>query len=138
MSTRPLPDTADPEFAPHWAGLREGRLLVPRCTGCGRHSWPPRPLCSACHADRAEWSEVADRGAVYSWTLVGHRTLPGFEPPYAVVLVETDAGVRLLGAFTADSGELRIGLPVTAVYQRADDAGTTLLAWAPVERTADA
>lgn len=138
MSDRPLPDTTDPEFAPHWDGLREGRVLVPQCTSCGRHSWPPRPLCTGCHADRLEWSVIPARGTVYSWTVVGHRTLPGFEPPYAVVLVETEASVRLLGGFAADSTELRVGLPVTAVFHESATPGTTLLTWAPSERTTPA
>lgn len=137
MSERPLPDTADPEFAPHWAGLRERRLLVPQCASCGRYSWPPRPLCADCHTDRLEWSEIPGRGRIYSWTIVGHRTLPGFDPPYAVVLVETEAGVRLLGGFAADSTELRVGLPVTAVYEPSAPEAT-LLAWTPAERTTNA
>ncbi len=134
MSTRPLPDTTDPEFAPHWAGLREGRLLVPRCTACRRHFWPPRPLCPTCYGE-VEWSEIAGRGTVYSWTIVGHRTLPGFEPPYAIVLVETEAGVRLLGGFASSAHELSVGLPVTAVHQTTPSAETTVLTWAPSERT---
>ncbi|WP_425606990.1 Zn-ribbon domain-containing OB-fold protein [Ornithinimicrobium faecis] len=114
--TRPLPDLHHPEFAEHWAGLAEGRVRIRQCQSCGQHAWPPRPACRVCVGLDHKWVDVAPQGFLYSWTVVGHATLPGFEPPYAVVLgeLEVPAGVRLLGSYKGDLTHLRVGLPLVA------------------------
>jgi Predicted nucleic-acid-binding protein containing a Zn-ribbon len=61
---------------------------------------------------------------VYSWT-VTHRPIdPGFadELPYAILVVETDEGPRLVGNLRGLApSELRIGLAVEIVFEPVAD-----------------
>ncbi|WP_237565392.1 Zn-ribbon domain-containing OB-fold protein [Ornithinimicrobium cavernae] len=78
--------------------------------------------------------DVEPHGTLYSWTVVGHATLPGFESPYAVVLVELTApvGVRLLGSYDGELADLKIGQPLTARPVQVTDE-VHLLSWSHPE-----
>ena len=95
-------------------GVRAGRLVVQRCTGCGQLAVPPRAFCTSCHG--REWTRVTLDGAgeVASYTVI--RVAPGplaGQAPYAVVVVRFPEGVALLGRTTGIPHEaLRVGLPV--------------------------
>lgn len=131
----PVPDTSDPLFAPHWAGTAEGRLLLPRCVGCARICWPPRGLCPTCGSADRSWEELAPAGELYTFTVVGHATAPGFDDlPYAVAIVELSQapGVRMVGSIDGDPDVLRIGMSMRGVFQPAGKHGEiTLLRWQP-------
>lgn len=128
--TRPLPDVSDPEFAEHWAGLREREIRVRRCRSCTRATWPPRAACPHCQSMDLDWTPAASTGTVYSYTLVGHQTVAGMPPGYAVLLVELDdpQGVRVVGGFDGDPSTLRVGLSVTATFDTLSDE-VALLTW---------
>src|SRR6266508_1028866 len=42
---RPLPQPITPEAKPYWNGLREHKLMLPRCRACHRAFFYPRVLC---------------------------------------------------------------------------------------------
>lgn len=91
------PETAD---APYWAGLAEGRLLLPRCKGCGTWLWPAVSRCGTCGSHAIAWTERAMTGTIFSWTRTWHRfdlteDLP--LPFVSIVASVDDCGVRLLG-----------------------------------------
>lgn len=128
------PDPSDPDFAPFWAGTLVSELRVQRCTQCGTVRWPPRPMCPACRSFHVGWVTATPHGSLYSWTEIGHQTVPGRPTPYTVVLVELDkpAGVRLLGNLTSGSSTgLRAGMPMTARFDLASDHTYALVNWTP-------
>ena len=55
--------------AEHWQGAAQGRLVLPRCSGCGRFHWPPRAHCPECRSPLA-WHEASGRGSVASFSIV--------------------------------------------------------------------
>lgn len=116
----PVPDLADPDFAPFWAACREERLVV-RCCGRGHLSWPPRPACPRCQDTTLRWQTVDGAGWLYSWTVVHRTPLPAFRPltPYVVGVIELTGqpGLRLLGRCLDDPGRLRIGLPMQVTFE---------------------
>jgi uncharacterized protein len=122
------PENRDTAF--FWEGLAQRRLLVQRCDGCGRLRFPPDPACPACHS--LDWSaqEVDGRGAVFSWTVLHHPQAPGFGGPALPVVVELDAGVRMIGDMDVDPATLRIGDRVVADFVDQDE-GWTALAFRP-------
>ena len=64
MATRLAPAISpDTEF--FWDGLREHKLLIQRCAGCGQLRHPPRPMCPNCRS--LDWNtiESSGRGAIY-------------------------------------------------------------------------
>ena len=122
--------------APYWAGLREGRLLVQRCTRCGTWQFAPECICHRCHAFDPAWVEVPPQGRIYSWERVWHPVHPALKDrcPYLAVLVELpQAGnVRMVGNLLGDPlQEVRIGAGVIGVFEHHADASPpfSLLQW---------
>jgi uncharacterized OB-fold protein len=119
---RPLPDAFSTVY---WDAARDGRLLIQRCTSCGRHQFYPRQHCAACLAAGPEWITAAGRGTLHSYTVV-HRT-PNAQfaelTPYVLALVDLDEGVRITTALVDIDGssELRCGARVRIVFTRIDD-----------------
>lgn len=101
---------------PYWDGLREHRLLAPRCTDCG-HVWlPPGPWCPSCWSRTSDWVELCGRGTVTAWVRF-HRQYfrsGAFEVPYAVAEVTLEEGPRLYAPL--DGAEPVAGLAVEVVY----------------------
>lgn len=124
MATRLAPAiTKDTEF--FWNGLRDNKLLIQRCGGCGRLRHPPRPMCPHCRS--LDWAAVesSGRGTVYSYVMPHEPKFPFFEYPYIVVLVELEEGVRLVSNLTGiDPADVRTGMPVEVYYQGFDGPGS--------------
>ncbi|WP_322859221.1 Zn-ribbon domain-containing OB-fold protein [Mycobacterium europaeum] len=112
--------TADTEF--FWNGLRENKLLIQRCGGCGRLRHPPRPMCPHCRSLDWDTVESSGRGTVYSYVMPHEPKFPFFEYPYVVVLVELEEGVRLVSNLTGiDPADVTTGMPVEVYFQSFDD-----------------
>lgn len=104
--------------APHWAGCREGRLRVQRCTSCGRYVFIPQPACPGCLTETLAWVESSGRGALYSYTTVHRPPRPAFPVPYTVAIVELEEGFHMLtNLVECDASALRVGMPVEVVYR---------------------
>ena len=125
MSERFFPDTmpsplADVITLPWWQAAAEHRLVVQRCTACGRTRLPPAPVCPECRSADAEWQEVSGRGEVYTYTVV-HRPIAAGQPlptVIAVIALEGAGGVRMISNLVGvDPAAVRIGLPVELVWE---------------------
>lgn len=106
-----------------------GVLHVQRCGGCGLHRHPPRVSCASCGSDVWAWAPVTMRGEIWSWTVTHRVTDPAFldEGTFAVVVVELDEGVRVVGnTIGIDHTDLRIGLPVRIVLDRRSDTAALI------------
>lgn len=130
--TTALPERLGPTVTPDtqffWDGLRDRRLLVQCCDGCGVLRHPPRPMCPHCRS--LAWTPVESdgRGVVVSAVQPRHPQFPWFEDGYVVVLVELDEGVRLVSNLVdgpADAMGLRVVVRFTAF---ADDLVLPLFA----------
>ena len=88
---KPVPVASD-ESKPYWAGLKEHRLMMPRCDDCGEFWFPPTQFCAHCSSRDWRWTRMSGRGKVFSY-VVYHRVYhPGFadEVPYAVAVIALD------------------------------------------------
>jgi uncharacterized OB-fold protein/acyl dehydratase len=104
---RPLPATTlDNQW--WFDALDEGRLLIQRCTSCGRLRHPTGPMCPDCRSLHWDTVEAAGRGTVHSHITVHYPQVPGFDYPLTVVLVELDEGIRMV-MNTADNQPAEIG-----------------------------
>jgi len=93
-ASKPAPEPT-PETQPFWDGTAAGELRLQRCRDCGTAYFYPRPLCPSCGSSTVDWFTASGRGTLYSYT-INHRPAPGFEPPYAIAVVELAEGPRML------------------------------------------
>ena len=101
---------------PYWDALAQGRLMLPRCNGCGKWHWPAVWRCGACGSWDHAWHEQPLAGTVFTWTRTHHRFAgtEGLDLPYATALVLLDAvPIRLNGLIEGDESALAIGAAVT-------------------------
>ena len=70
---RPLPSPMTPEARPFWDGLREQKLMLPKCGACGHVFWYPRVACPKCHARDIGWVQSRGRGTLHSFE-IGHQS----------------------------------------------------------------
>ena len=125
------------EFAGFFDSARRGALSFPRCGTCTRFHWYPMPLCPHCRSADVRWQAVSGRGELFSFTSVRHAFDPkrAGQLPYTVGLVTfADApGVQFItNIIGAPAEDLRIGMPVEAVFDRAGDG---LVLFRPVSST---
>jgi len=105
-----------------WDGLREHRLLIQRCAGCGALRHPPRPMCPHCTSLEWDTVEASGRGTVYSYVIPRHPPFPFMDDPYVVVLVALEEGVRIVSNLRGVAPEqVEAGLPVTVFFETFDD-----------------
>jgi uncharacterized OB-fold protein/acyl dehydratase len=129
---RPRPAiTQDNEF--FFEGAKQRKLLIQRCTSCGRLRHPPRPSCPHCRS--FEWDTVTStgRGTVYSFVINHHPQVPAFDYPLPVGLVELEEGTRLVANIVGcDPSEIHIGMPVECEFVDFDEE-LTLPQFRPME-----
>jgi len=117
---RPRPSISQ-DTAFFWDGANCGELLIQKCSSCGTLRHPPRPGCANCGS--LEWETIlsSGRGTVYSYVIYHHPPLPGFEPPFAVGLIELEEGVRMLSNIVdMPLDEITIGMPVEVTFVAVD------------------
>ena len=125
MTDRPRPAAvADAESQPYWDAVRDGRLLVQRCTN-GHQQLYPRPHCIVCRA-AVDWVDAVGRGAVYSFTVIHQNFARPWRDmvPYVVALVDLEEGPRLMTNIEGcDPSDVRIGAAVRFRPEPAGDDG---------------
>ena len=126
-----MPVTRDTAF---WLeGAAVGELRIQCCAACGALRHPPRPMCPACNSVDWDFVRASGRGTVYSYVVYHHQPATGLEVPYAVLVVELDEGVRVVGNLVeADPDELSVGMPVEVVFVADPGDDLVLPQWRPV------
>ncbi len=92
------------------------QVTVLRCGACGALDPGPRELCTACLSDALAPAEVPGTGRLMSWTMI-RRAPTRFrgEQPYAVCVVDLDAGLRVTGRLADPEADPTPGASVRAV-----------------------
>jgi uncharacterized protein len=130
MSMRLAPSmTADSQF--FWDGVKDGRLLIQRCTACGALRHPPRPMCPHCQSLTWDTLESSGKGTVYSFVMPRHPEFPFFDDDYIVALIELEEGTRLVSNVVDVAPEdTRIGMAVVVRFDEFD-GGVVLPVFTP-------
>jgi len=111
---------------PHWDGLKQGRLMFQRCSGCG-HAWlPAREDCPNCLHDACEWEAASGKGKLISWVVYHVPFNKAFAGrlPYNVAVVELDEGPRAITNIVNPDDGMKADRPVELVIEEED--GVTL------------
>jgi len=105
-----------PESMAYWTAADEGRLLVKRCTACGKVHFYPRDICPHCLSDRTEWQTATGGGTVYSFSTMGQG-----EAACTMAFVTLDEGVTMMtNLVDCDPRALAIGQRVRVVFKPSD------------------
>lgn len=132
---RPLPTPLTPEARPYWDGLRQGKLMVPRCNTCGKPFFYPRVACPHCHGRDIGWMQASGRGRLHSFAIT-HQSINRamkVPPPYVLAMVELEEGPRMLTNLVnvaPDPAQIRCDMPVRVVFAKQTD-DVTLPLWEP-------
>jgi len=87
-------------------------LLGSRCTDCETIVFPPVEVCPDCMSENVERRRIADRGMLYSWSVV-HVAPRGWTVPYIAAYVDLPDGVRVFAHLVeADSAKLSMDMKV--------------------------
>jgi uncharacterized OB-fold protein len=112
--------------------LGRGELRFQRCTACREWRHPPRARCRACASEDWQWEQSSGRGRLFSWATVHQPVHPAFaNVPYAVLVVEMDEGVRMIGSLGGlGPAALVLDLPMVATFDTVDES-LTLVRFVP-------
>lgn len=96
------------------------RLEAGRCVACGAVLYPARRVCPGCRGERFEKLTLSRRGKVVTSTVI-HVAPPEFqmEAPYAMAVVETPEGARLMVQVAdCEPNEVQPGMEVALEFRR--------------------
>jgi hypothetical protein len=130
MSERWFPDempvpAVNAETNGWWEAAAHHRLVVQRCTDCGRTRHPPGPVCPWCRSTTSEWSELPGTGTVFTFTVVRQAFIPSLADriPYVVIAVDLDGadgteGARMVSNLVdIDPSDVCISMAVEVVWE---------------------
>lgn len=109
------PDS-NPETKPFWDACAQNKLLVRRCTKCGKAHWYPRQLCPFCFSD-CEWAEASGKGKIYSFSVMERAPTP-----YAMAYVTLAEGTTMMtNIVDCDFKALKIGQDVKLKFVKSEN-----------------
>ena len=116
MQTNDEAKLADPAMNPgdeaYFAAAKEGRLLLKRCSACGKTHHYPRAICPFCWSDNVEWVEASGLGTIYPYSV----TRRGEQ--YCIAYVTLQEGPTLMSNIVdCDLDRIRIGDTVRVVFK---------------------
>ncbi len=122
--------SAGPHLGAFLRGLKDGRILANRCSGCARLQLPPAPVCGRCHlAMPQEWVELSHQGRLISYSVVVDPMydagIGAMRPvPYIIAAIVLDRGPDV--AFfhklqESDPERVRVGMRLEAVFRTPEE-----------------
>jgi uncharacterized OB-fold protein len=123
---RPLPQPITPEARPYWDGLKQERLMLPKCGDCGHVFWYPRVLCPRCHSRQIAWVQSSGQGSLYAFE-IAHQSFNRamkIPRPYVLAMIQLTEGPRMLSNLInvePDPSAVKIGMPVEVVFTKLTD-----------------
>ncbi|HEV8472472.1 MAG TPA: Zn-ribbon domain-containing OB-fold protein [Methylomirabilota bacterium] len=123
---RPLPQPITPEARPYWDGLKQGRLMLPKCGACGQTFFYPRVVCPECQSRNITWIQSTGRGRLHSFGIAHQSFNKAFKvaPPYVLAMIELEEGPRMLSNLIdvkADPAVVKCDMPVEVVFHKLSD-----------------
>ncbi|MFT6582647.1 MAG: putative OB-fold protein [Alphaproteobacteria bacterium] len=115
-----------PEAKPYWDGLKDEKLMLPKCEDCGKAFFYPRIACPHCHSRNVGWTQASGKGKLYSFEIAYRSLNPAFkiEPPYVLAMIELEEGPRIMSNLInieATPEAVKIDMPVEVVFEKQND-----------------
>lgn len=110
----------DERNRPFLQGASDLKLLLPRCSMCGKLMAPPIANCIYCLSSELEWIEARGTGSIYTFIEYHKAWIQGFEPyiPYIVAVIELDEGIRLVSDLLVEGDDqVSVGDSVRVAFE---------------------
>ena len=120
---RPLPKPT-PETQHFWDGAKAGELRLQSCNDCAKTYFPPRPFCPKCGSRSVKVVAASGKAKLHSY-VIHHRPAPGFDPPYAIAVVELKEGPRMMTNIVGcpqTPEALRLDMDLEVTFEKQSDA----------------
>ncbi len=121
--TTPRPiRSMDPYAEQFWTYTQKKEFRLQKCSECGKFRWPPGPTCDQCLSDEFQWTPMAGRGKVLSWTTFHRSYFPEYPAPHTTIVLELDEG-PLFAAYPVEIGpeDLREGIELSLRWTDGQD-----------------
>ena len=112
-----------PETQHYWDGAKRGELLLQTCNSCSHTYFPPRPFCPECGSRDVQVVKASGKGRLYSY-IINHMKAPGYEPPFAVAVVELEEGPRIMTNILEceqTPEALQLDMPLEVTFEKLSD-----------------
>ena len=123
MSEQRVIPKPTPETQHYWDGAREGELRLQTCQSCDNTYFPPRPFCPECGSRDVAATKASGKGKLLSY-VINHLPSPGFEPPFAIAIVELEEGPRLMSNILdceQTPEALQLDMPLEVTFEKLTD-----------------
>jgi uncharacterized protein len=108
--------TPDSKF--FWDAADQEQFVGQKCGDCGKFTFPPRPMCPACHSLKREVVPLSGKGTVLSWTMPLHPPAFGFKLPPIVAVVRLDEGINFVSNIVDTKLEdMKLGMLVQVLFE---------------------
>jgi len=105
-----------------WDAIQQEKLLIQKCSDCDVLRHPPRPMCGQCQSTNWQGIEASGKGTVYSYTILHHPIIPGYDFPCPVGLIDLEEGTRIVANIRGcELNEIHIGMKVECMFEDVDD-----------------
>ena len=126
---RPLPQPMTPEARPYWDGLKDGKLMLPKCGDCGHTFFYPRILCPRCHSRAITWIQASGRGRLHAFGIAHQSFNRAFKvkPPFVLAMIELEEGPHMVSNLVnvpPDPQHVKCDMPVEVVFEKLTDEVT--------------
>ena len=123
---RPLPQPMTPEAKPYWDGLKDGKLMIPKCGDCGHTFFYPRILCPRCSSRAITWIQASGKGKLHAFGIAHQLFNRAFKvpAPFVLAMIELEEGPRMLSNLVnvePDPKVVKCDMPVELVFNKLTD-----------------
>jgi uncharacterized OB-fold protein len=132
---RPIPIPNDLS-QPFWDGAKEQKLMLQKCSACGKLNYPPRANCNSCTAkDTLQWTEVQNPGAhIDVHLIIRDSRIRGFRSAqpinFAIIRLNDDPGINFLSNLPGTApGEFKDGDQVELVFAAVEGSDQLIPEW---------
>jgi uncharacterized OB-fold protein len=107
---------------PFWDAVREGRLVVQRCSACEKTFFRPEVACPHCFSAEWRWVESSGRGTLYSVSVVHRAPSPAFKAPFVFAAVDMEEGWTMFSnVIGIEPEDAKIGMKLKVSFEHPSD-----------------
>lgn len=104
-----------------------------RCQGCGKISFPTKPVCPVCFDSKQQEVPINKRGKLHTFAM-SHMGPSGMEKPYVIGFVDLPEGIKLFSLLTQCEPwdeVLKVDMEMEMVIEtiRRDEEGTEIIGY---------